>query len=856
MIPVRLELHNFMAYRDPSPLVFDGIHLACLVGENGAGKSTLLDAITWSLWGKARGRDDELFHLNQTVEEMYVDFHFDLKDRVYRVHRMRQKSGRSSTIALTFQVRDGEGWRDLSEAYVRDTQKKITDELRLDYDTFINSSLLLQGRADEFTTKRPAQRKEVLGSILGLDVWATYEKRAKEEHSACRSKLAMVDRAIEEIDQELATENERRDDLENAQAAVLEASDALREAEAYFNEIGAAQREHSRAKDRLRDLERIAEQIEKDLRRAEEDIAAQEAHIAQYRQVLDEREDIEAGYARWQSAAARVEMFNERFGVHAEIQGQRVPLQQAIQKARTGLEADLRILGERADSAAQQTEEGEEARAALEGVREEIDALVAQEAEKAQLDERETELNEVRIRLESENRQLRAEMDKLKDRMDRLQATEEPVCPLCGQDLGETHRAELIARLEREGAEKGDTWRANKAQEQEITAALEDVQQALEGVQETLRGLPALRLREAQLVAQMTASQEAEARLAQYEKEREALQARINEEDYAGDERARLAELDGQLTALGYDKGEHEAARADVKQWLAFEAKMRVLGDAARGAEEAEQRLAEANALREEKHSALEAERVEMEAVRAELAALETKLDGMEDYDTARRHLEGLRKAEAKARMALGAAKQRLQVLEDQRKQREKKTKERDTLQEKAGIYKDLHKAFSKNGVPTMIIEAAIPEIQLAANDLLGRLTRGQMALRFETQREKKSGEGAIETLDILISDPLGDRNYEMYSGGEAFRVNFAIRIALSRLLARRVGAQLRTLIVDEGFGSQDAAGRERLVEAIHAIKDDFDRIIVITHIDELKDAFPVRIEVTKTDQGSQIQVT
>jgi exonuclease SbcC len=153
-----------------------------------------------------------------------------------------------------------------------------------------------------------------------------------------------------------------------------------------------------------------------------------------------------------------------------------------------------------------------------------------------------------------------------------------------------------------------------------------------------------------------------------------------------------------------------------------------------------------------------------------------------------------------------------------------------------------------------MIIEAAIPEIEKAANALLGRMTDGRMHVRFETQREKVTG-GVAETLDIQISDELGTRNYELYSGGESFRINFAIRIALSQLLARRAGARLRTLVMDEGFGTQDAQGRERLVEAINAVQSDFDRILVITHIDELKDAFPARIEVTKTAEGSQIEV-
>src|SRR5258708_37611191 len=85
MLPVRLELRNFLAYRAPAPLSFEGLSLACLSGPNGAGKSSLLDAMTWAIWGRARGKtDDEMIHMGQ--EEMHVIFDF----------RQDQEIGRAS----------------------------------------------------------------------------------------------------------------------------------------------------------------------------------------------------------------------------------------------------------------------------------------------------------------------------------------------------------------------------------------------------------------------------------------------------------------------------------------------------------------------------------------------------------------------------------------------------------------------------------------------------------------------------------------------------------------------------------------------------------------------------------------
>ena len=120
------------------------------------------------------------------------------------------------------------------------------------------------------------------------------------------------------------------------------------------------------------------------------------------------------------------------------------------------------------------------------------------------------------------------------------------------------------------------------------------------------------------------------------------------------------------------------------------------------------------------------------------------------------------------------------------------------------------------------------------------------------TQREKVTGDTA-ETLDIEIGDALEARSYDMDSGDEAFRINLVQRIALSKMLAQRAGALQRALFINEGFGSQDASGRSKLVESINRIQDDFDMILVITHIKELRDSFPVQFMVKKTNSGSQV---
>jgi exonuclease SbcC len=209
-------------------------------------------------------------------------------------------------------------------------------------------------------------------------------------------------------------------------------------------------------------------------------------------------------------------------------------------------------------------------------------------------------------------------------------------------------------------------------------------------------------------------------------------------------------------------------------------------------------------------------------------------------------------KQEQEALWSVKAKLERLGELEV--KKREKEQRLSQAVKEER-IYQDLAQAFGKRGIQALLIESALPEIEAEANELLSRMTDNRMHLKIETQRETKAG-NVVETLDIKISDELGTRNYEMFSGGEAFRINFAIRIALSKLLARRAGAPLPTLVIDEGFGTQDTVGIEKLKEAINSIQDDFDKILVITHIEELRDAFPSRINIIKTANGSTLEVS
>ena len=209
MIPLQLSLAGFLSYREPVELDFTGFELACIAGPNGAGKSSLLDAITWALFGQARKRDDAI--INTQSNAAYVSLIFAYEGNVYRVQRTKP---RDKTAMLEFHILQGaltsdlelkdlKSWKPLTERTLRDTETRIEQVLRLDYETFVNAAFFLQGKADRFTQQRPGDRKRILGSILGLEVWEVYRQRAADRRKALEGEVAGLDGRLQEIAAEL-----------------------------------------------------------------------------------------------------------------------------------------------------------------------------------------------------------------------------------------------------------------------------------------------------------------------------------------------------------------------------------------------------------------------------------------------------------------------------------------------------------------------------------------------------------------------------------------------------------------------------------------------------------------------------
>jgi exonuclease SbcC len=850
MIPVRLSLKNFLSYgAEVEPVDFTQFRLACLSGRNGHGKSALLDAITWALWGQARvSAPDDLVRLHQTAME--VDFEFELEGQHYRVIRKRTR-GRIGQSDLQLQLRDGSGsWKSLTAQGVRGTQDRITALLRMDYDTFVNSSFILQGRADDFARKTPGERKRILGEILNLNQYDVLAGKARALARERAGRCQALDPEIARLDEEARGESSLREaaarlecDSERARANVERLRADLNHSLTQKSALAASRRERD---DLQRRLATALVELEQ-LRQAEGN--ADRRHAA-LRTLLERAPAIRGRCAALQGGRARLRALQETARAVRSLEQGCAALERQVQERERDLEVAIGLARGAAEQLVHRRAQLPEVERRIAEARRQTGAL---DALRETADGLQAELERLageRAAAEAEAARLAQAIEVSAEKIGLLKAAAAS-CPVCESPLtaGGRHALGWKIRREREACEQA---RAEAMERARAAAAAIDATRARgQQLQRELRVGEGWRTRLAQAEHDLAQIQEALRDLPGSLASVEMLQKQLADGAATGAVRAELALRRAALARLAYDEDAHRAVDREVAALDGAEGDLQLLLGAERDAAAADEERLAAMAARATKEASIAADT-------ASVAALDRVLAGADavDRESARLSSE-LAIAEAeqreherdlgRARAAVERCVEQARLLRDRKAERERVAREQAT-------YAQLEQAFGRNGIQALIIENAIPEIEQEANAILARISSNEMRVGLRTQRETKAA-GVAETLEIEISDSLGARRYELFSGGEAFRINFALRIALSKLLARRAGARLQTLVIDEGFGSQDAEGRERLVEAILAVQEEFARILVITHVDELKEFFPTWIEVTKTPAGSRITV-
>lgn len=902
MIPLKLQIKNFLSYGpELQTIEFSSYPLICLSGKNGHGKTALLDAITWALWGQARKAfgvakaDQGLLHLGQTQMIVILDFIFN--EQTYRIRREFTKAYGKAVAAVDFGIIDAQtgSFIALTDKTIKATQEKIERMLNLDMESFVNSAFLRQGQANEFSKKSAKDRKTVLATILGLNHYESlrtlaHEKikeavNAKQLRSALQEKRvselekkAEIAALLQEHDQKLADIATQEKEIESAHKAIeMEQKQLAEKSKEYA--IICYEKEHLQNKKvELQEALITTLHAWKKTHHSILQLPDKQLIETQKQQLIDEintyQQELQKGLE------IKTDLLTLKEAAHirsAELKSTHATL---LQKKKLHTE---QLILEQTHHEKQITEQI----VAMATSKQQLEALTkeSKELQKTILHLSEQKKDHAALEKQFEKRReyyqifiaqgnhVKQKLAELVQKKKMVQDEHNPSCPLCEQNLSASrkrflneaflHSEQFLTnRLTRLSAIIASLKKILLSQHEKIKEAKQQTEhferctlQSQEFDKQIQENQHIDKQKKEFLSEQQIALQTKARAIAQSEAEYNFLVTSelnsIEQDPTLNGLTKQITLLEKRYAALTYNKEKHLHAHNELQK---IERKLAAYTE-----------TAQSFSMQEQRKETIKTVSVALKKIKADHTEISKKVAAFINLenDNARItekennllfHKKELITLKEESLQKKGSLENQSLKLAHLEKEFNDELKKITLLTQKIDDYHIIATATGKNGIQALLIEEAIPEIEQEANQLLARLTNNQSHIIIESLRDLKNG-GTKETLDIKISDTIGIRPYELFSGGEAFRIDFALRIAISKLLARRAGTSLQTLIIDEGFGSQDEEGLNNIMDALYKIQDDFSKIIIVSHLPAMKDQFPVHFLVEKNAHGSHVRI-
>ncbi|MDE3216163.1 MAG: SMC family ATPase, partial [Gemmatimonadota bacterium] len=768
-----------------------------IIGPNGAGKSTLLEAISWALYGALALRTDK--EGVRTIRAagrapVKVELDFDLGGHRYRVER-----------GLT----TAELYLDGAPEPVANSVTGVTDflrrRLRMTRQEFFNTYFTGQKDLSVMNAMGPTERKHFLSRVLGYDRLRAAQEMARERRRIVTAQLNGLRSAMpdpESVGRMLAQAQER---LAAATARAGDAAERAGKARLVVQELEPRWTAMQQVRDAVQRVAaelRVLENETANLTRDGERLARETAEIADARREL---EGLAEQLAPLAALAGRLQAMEELY----RAEGRR----QTLLENDRQLAEDLARLRERLQRVETAPSLEEEVTVELEAKRRELVTV------EGALEAKRTEWVRDRQEAETKIQALRQQYAELKQQRETLvNLGEDGTCPTCARPLGDHYRHVLDlldAQLETVGVD-GQYYRQRIGQLDEMPDDVKALDEQRRRVFEDVGKLER-RLAKVQLAVQ---------ELGQLRR------------DIAAHEQ-RHAALQQDLAALpsGYDADAHRAALEERARLQPLDARATKLS---------------ALVEREDPVRAAAAETLaRLEAATAKLSALAAERDALqfseESFDALRRGYEGALAEFRAAELASVAAEGEVAAAgqDDDRSraaQREldAQRERADALTDERRLHDELDDAFED--LRFRLNEQLRPEISALASILVTELTDGRY-----TELELDD-DYAICVLEDGIRKPA-------ISGGEEDIANLVLRLAISQMIADRAGQPFSLLVLDEVFGSLDEARRQNVVELLRRLHDRFEQVIVITHIESVREGLDRVVTVRYDEEAGESRV-
>jgi exonuclease SbcC len=859
LIPVKLALKNFLSYgENVPPLDFTQFHIACLSGNNGQGKSALLDALTWVVWGEGRKSsqekkaDNSLLRIGQ--KDMQVEFVFDLEGDRYRIIRnysIVQKSSRSSLEFQIYNPKDDK-YISLTGPSIRKTQERITKTLRIDYRTFINSAFILQGRIDEFSRKNARERKEILSEILSLSHYDELANLAKSHLKEINNIMMTKGSRLEYIYQEMTNIDAYKQKIKELSDSYEDISQKIKKKENQLNKLKEDINLLKHKKEQFEELKDRTEQQRQEMVQGQKQIELKKKEIADSKKIISQKEIILSNFINYQKFNTENNELTLKLQKIRKIEEERILTERKIESGKTDLTVEIRNKRDRFRDLQVKAERELKSKTEVLESEKKMREIKFFEEQSEEIRKKGSELNIEINTIKGQIERLEKDHRDNREKLHLLRENPEGECPLCEAKLNAERKKKIETNISREINLNLKEIERLKKEEEKLGIPREELVKRWREINQKLKDKDIWQQKLSKVRLEYEESKQAAKLIVGLQGEIKEIEKIIKEKKYALEEQKRLKAFEVQIKNIGYDEEKHRQLNGKIEELRNAPLEKAKLEEAEKKIDSLRDILSELKENYQQKELNWKDLEKRKEKIKIELKDLPLWKEKLIQEEQFLKQNQILKDKILEERGGYQSKFEQCLKLEKEKKEIKK---ELEGSKREQNIYEKLMVAFGKNGIQALIIENVLPEIEEEANNLLAKLTNNSTQITIESLRDLKSGK-IKETLDLKISDELGIRDYELYSGGESFRIDFSLRIALSKLLTRRAGTKLRTLVMDEGFGTQDEEGLDNLVQAIQSISDDFDKILVITHLESLKDAFPVRIEVTKLPEtGSRYEI-
>ena len=790
----RLRLTNFRQHAR-TELTF-GTGLTGIIGPNGAGKTTILEAIAWALYGNAaiRGNRDSIRFMGAGARApVEVELEFDLGSHRYRVAR-----------GLT----SAEVFLDGADAPIANSISASTELLQrrlgMSLSEFFHTYFTGQKELSVMAAMTPARRGQFLSRVLGYEKLRIAQDLTREKRNRVRASIEGMQRGMpdpEAILRSLAEASSRKEEAEaRAQQAAHRGAVRHREMMAIEPRWEMIQRQRDQSGQLLTQIN-VAEEREAALHRDSDRVERELEGVKAARSELDAlREASEPLFALNVELQALNTLYRE--------EGRR----KTLVEAEAALREEIGRLEERHARIERAPALEEEATLELEKKRSEL------EDAQGLLEARRTEWVRDRQEAQTKREALRQQYAELKHQRDRVVALgEDGECPTCSRPLGGSlhtvveHLDEMVETVNVDGS-----YYKNRVEQLEQMP--EDVQQLDEKRRALMQEVGTLerRLAKVQLAVQELGT--------------------IVRDIAAKQQRQVQMQRDISRIPPGYDPTRHAEVIAEVDRLTPIEA------EATRFQAMVER---EPQLHLERTRIAQEVMRVQstlgtLRTRRAQISFTEKEFNDLKaEYDRVRSELQESKVAVARAQeqvtsaaAAVGAAQQAAEDLK-------RKVAELDIMQTERRLHDELDRAFSD--LRTDLNYQLRPELSELASAFLSELTDARYTeMELDDQYN-------IVILEDGIPKPV-------LSGGEEDLANLVLRLAISQMIAERAGQSFSLLILDEVFGSLDEARRFNVVELLRGLQDRFEQVILITHIEPVREGLDRVISVNyDADRGYSV---